>query len=191
VNILGSGYALCQLADRVKSKLFSVLISGAFRSFGAKSVIQPPARLSGLGAVSIGNRVFIGRNSWLIVVGNLSAEKKGISIGNGVSISGDCVISATESIIVEDDVLIGRYVHIADHRHGFEDSTKPIVAQEIAGVAPVRIKSGAWLGQGVVICPGVTIGRNAVIGANSVVRSDVPDNFLAAGIPAKIIRRVS
>ena len=62
--------------------------------------------------------------------------------------------------------------------------------QGIASVAPVVIREGAWLGQGVVVCPGVTIGRNAVIGANSVVRHDVPDRCVAAGVPARVIRKI-
>ncbi len=61
--------------------------------------------------------------------------------------------------------------------------------QGLRDVAEVRIGAGAWLGQNVVVMPGVTIGCNAVIGANSVVTSDVPDHSVAVGAPARLIRR--
>lgn len=54
--------------------------------------------------------------------------------------------------------------------------------------APVLIDDGAWLGQNLVVCPGVRIGKGAVVGANSVVLSNVPDNAVAVGAPARIVR---
>jgi acetyltransferase-like isoleucine patch superfamily enzyme len=53
----------------------------------------------------------------------------------------------------------------------------------------VRIGDGSWLGHGTVVLPGVTIGRHVVIGANSVVTDDIPDRCVAAGSPARVIRR--
>jgi acetyltransferase-like isoleucine patch superfamily enzyme len=55
---------------------------------------------------------------------------------------------------------------------------------------PVLIKRGAWLGQNVVVCPGVTIGRGAVVGANSVVNQDLPDHCVAAGAPARVLKLI-
>ncbi|MNR40369.1 putative acetyltransferase [compost metagenome] len=56
---------------------------------------------------------------------------------------------------------------------------------------PVTLKSGCWIGINVVILPGVTIGKNAVIGANSVVTTSVPDFAIAVGAPAKIVRYIN
>ena len=53
----------------------------------------------------------------------------------------------------------------------------------------VIIKKNAWLGEGVAVMPGVTIGENSVIGANAVVTKDIPDNSIAVGIPAKVIKQ--
>jgi acetyltransferase-like isoleucine patch superfamily enzyme len=55
---------------------------------------------------------------------------------------------------------------------------------------PVSIGDGSWLGHGTVVLPGVTIGRHVVVGANSVVTSDLPDNCVAAGVPARVIRQL-
>ncbi|WP_420063936.1 acyltransferase [Microbacterium marmarense] len=74
--------------------------------------------------------------------------------------------------------------------HGFDDPTIPIRDQALTRIAPVRIRRGAWLGQNVVVMPGVEIGAGAVIGANSVVTSDVPPRTIAVGAPARVIREL-
>ena len=55
---------------------------------------------------------------------------------------------------------------------------------------PVMIKDGAWIASGVIICPGVTVGENSVVGAGSVVRHDIPDNEFHAGSPCIFIRKL-
>jgi lipopolysaccharide O-acetyltransferase len=181
----------CDLWQRLKSRVFALMSGGAFYRFGANSVIQPPARLLGESSISVGEGVFIGANSWLQVLKpSSSAATLVIDIQDGVSFAGFCTISAALSVVIESDVLVARNVYISDHIHSFADRTNPIQKQGISHIAPVRICRGAWLGQGVVVCPGVTIGRGAVIGANSVVRHDVPDFSVAAGVPARVIRMV-
>lgn len=113
-----------------------------------------------------------------------------IKIGNQCSIAGACTITAAQSVTIESKVLMARNVYISDHTHAHDSRKVPILDQGIAGIKPVRICEGAWLGQGVVVCPGVTIGRNSVIGANSVVRHDVPDFCVAVGVPARVIRQI-
>jgi acetyltransferase-like isoleucine patch superfamily enzyme len=113
-----------------------------------------------------------------------------IKIGDGCSAVGGLTVSGVCKIEVEDEVLIARNVYISDHSHRFDDPKISIKFQGIDRIAPVRIGKGAWIGQNAVIFPGVTIGRGAVIGANSVVRESVPDRCVAAGVPAKIIRRL-
>jgi acetyltransferase-like isoleucine patch superfamily enzyme len=82
-------------------------------------------------------------------------------------------------------------VYVADHRHAFADRTRPVLAQGITRVGPVEVGDGAWLGENVVVGPGVRIGRGAVVGANSVVLQDVPDFWVAVGVPARRVREIS
>lgn len=173
---------------RLKAKLFSLLISGGFAEFGKNTVLAPPIRLVGEGRIAVGDRVFVGENSWLQVLSDGLNNLKVISIGSGTSIAGACVISAVKSVVLEEDVLLARNVYIADHAHRFSQLDRPILAQGIDNVEPVLIKRGAWLGQNVVVCPGVTIGQCSVIGANSVVNESVPDFSVAVGAPARVIR---
>lgn len=181
--------ALTGIWTRARAKIFTVLCRGDFRRIGAHSTLQPPVRLVGVQHVEIGSRVFIGSNSWLEVVDpDYVRPAPAIQIGDGTSISGFCTITATRSVVIEPNVLIARYAYISDHTHACDSPHQPIKSQGITKISPVRIREGAWLGQNVVVCPGVTIGHNAVIGANSVVRDDVPDFCVAAGAPARVIR---
>jgi Acetyltransferase (isoleucine patch superfamily) len=174
---------------RLCAKAFTVLARGDFRRLGARSTLSLPIRLHGTEHIAIGERVFVGPNSWLEV---LSPEEKrpqpALQIGDGTSIAGFCTITSRRGVVIERNVLIARYAYISDHAHAHAAQDLPIKEQGIADVAPVRIREGAWLGQNVVVCPGVTIGRNAVIGANSVVKTDVPDFCVAVGAPARVVR---
>ena len=78
----------------------------------------------------------------------------------------------------------GHHVYITDQNHGYDDLTRPISVQ-VMPERPVRIGDGSWLGHGTVVLPGATIGRHVVIGANSVVRGEIPDFCVAAGNPAQ------
>jgi acetyltransferase-like isoleucine patch superfamily enzyme len=176
---------------RLRSRAFTLLGRGAFHRFGKKSVLQPPVRLGGESFIAIGERVFVGPNSWIEVMQPGSANQMPvIGIGDETAIAGFCTITAVRAVTVEPKVLMARYVYISDHSHAHRSVEQAVKDQGIAKVSPVRICEGAWLGQSVVVCPGVTIGRNAVVGANSVVTHDVPDFCVAAGAPAKVIRRV-
>jgi acetyltransferase-like isoleucine patch superfamily enzyme len=117
-----------------------------------------------------------------------------ISIGNNVSFNTDCHIGCINSIIIEDGVLIASRVFITDHFHG-DTSDKyiniPPAIRPLVSKGPVLLKKNSWIGDGVVILPGVTIGENTIIGANSVVTRSIPDNVVAAGIPCKVLSKIS
>jgi acetyltransferase-like isoleucine patch superfamily enzyme len=189
VRIIGrifmSGY---RIYLRLSGKAFSLLMAGAFAGFGRRSVIMPPLRVSGESRIEIGAGVFIGANSWLQALPDGASRASAISIGDGASIAGACVISAVRRVVLEEHVLLARNVYISDHVHRFSAHHLPVLAQGVEKIAPVVIKRGAWLGQNVVVCPGVTIGIGAVVGANSVVRDDIPDHTVAAGAPARLIK---
>jgi acetyltransferase-like isoleucine patch superfamily enzyme len=173
---------------RVEAKAFSVLSAGAFGAFGARSVLQPPVRLQGERHIAVGDGVFVGGGSWLQVLGSPASEMA-IIIGDGVSIAGGCVLSAAESIRIGSRVLIARNVYVADHMHAFNDPSRPVLDQCITRIRPVEIADGSWLGENVVVGPGVRIGRGAVVGANAVVLDDIPDFSVAVGAPARVVRR--
>lgn len=174
--------------QRIRDKLYSVGISRSFASWGKNSSIQFPLRLDGEQRIAIGSGVFIGAGSWLQVIDATAGAAPGIVVGDGTRMSGGCVLSAAVRIEIGENVLMARNVYIADHSHAFLDPEVPIRMQGLTKIAPVTIGDGAWLGQNVVVNPGVRIGRNAVVGANSVVTKSIPDCALAVGAPARVIR---
>ena len=173
---------------RAWAKSFSLLASGAFHSFGSRSVLEPPIRLSGERQIAVGDGVFVGSGSWLQVL--TSDDRVRVRIGSGTSIVGGCTLSAAESIVVGERVLMARNVYIADHMHAFDDPARAVLDQGVNRIAAVEIGDGVWLGQNVVVGPGVRIGRGAVVGANSVVLDDVPDRCVAVGAPARVVREL-
>ena len=190
-HMIGRLFLQCyKLYTRLRCKLFSVLVSGAFAKFGKNTVVQYPLRLAGESRIEIGDGVFIGSNSWLQALPDGNSQAVAVSIGDGTSIVGGCVISAVRSVLLEQNVLLARNVYISDHIHRYSDQSKPILSQGVERVAPVLIRRGAWLGQNVVVCPGVTVGIGSVVGANSVVNTDVPDWCVAAGAPARVVKKI-
>jgi acetyltransferase-like isoleucine patch superfamily enzyme len=116
-----------------------------------------------------------------------------IKIGNRVSFNFNCHLGAIDSIEIGDDVLVGSNVLITDHLHGNPHGYLPgktYAEQPLFSKGPVIIGNNVLIGENVCIMPGVTIGTNCVIGANTVVTKDVPDNAIAAGSPARVIRRL-
>jgi len=111
-----------------------------------------------------------------------------IVIGNRVTATASLTLGAHEAIIIEDDVMFAANVNLTDGFHGFVNADEPYKYQPIFRIAPIAIKRGCWIGQNVVILPGVTIGEGAIIGAGSVVTRDVPANTIVAGNPARVIR---
>lgn len=107
-------------------------------------------------------------------------------IGKNVFINHDCSFLDIGGITIEDEVLIGPKASIITESHPLNpDERKALL------VKPVVIKRNAWIGAGATILPGVTVGENAVVAAGAVVSSDVPDNTVVAGVPAKIIKTIS
>ncbi len=94
------------------------------------------------------------------------------------------------SIIINDDAMIGSGVHIyvSNHRYDIEDTN--IINQGHFPPKTVVLEEGCWVGANSLILPGVTIGKNSVIGAGSVVTKDVPSKVIFAGNPAKLIKKI-
>ncbi|MGO9481803.1 MAG: acyltransferase [Candidatus Kryptoniota bacterium] len=166
------------------------MLSHSFLSIGRGTRISPPLRFRNLGRISLGSNVQIHSGCWIQAIASRANGKQAvISIGSNASIGMNATISGVHSIVIEDCVLLGRNVYISDHGHEFEDINTPIYLQGLRKVARVRIGYGAWLGQNVVVLPGVSIGRNSVVGANSVVNSDIADYSVAVGSPARIVKK--
>ncbi len=108
-----------------------------------------------------------------------------ISIGARTFVNYDCVLLDCNAIVIGEEVQIGPGVHIYTATHPLD------AAERRAGwesALPVRIGDGVWLGGGAIVCPGVTVGENTVVGAGSVVTRDLPPGVLAVGNPCRVVR---
>lgn len=121
-----------------------------------------------------------------------------VHIGNHVSINMNCTFVDCNRIEIGSNVLISSNVQLYTSTHPTE-LTERLTADfdpQKGGyfcttfAKPIRIKDGAWLGGGVIVLPGVTIGEGSVIGAGSVVTKDVPGYVVAAGNPARVLRKL-
>lgn len=106
-------------------------------------------------------------------------------IGKNVFINFGCTMLDLGGITIEDDVLIAPNVSLLSEGH-------PVSPQDRHSLVPkpVHIKQNAWIGANSTILPGVTVGKNAIVAAGAVVSKDVPDNTIAGGIPAKILKTI-
>ncbi len=130
-------------------------------AIGAGSVIRPPVYFDYGRQTFIRQRTFVNKGAMILDVGR-------VTIG--------------------DDVRIGPHVQLLTPTHRME------AAKRRAGweaQQPVKIGDGVWLGGGVIVCPGVTIGEDTVIGAGSVVTRNVPPLVFAAGNPCRVIRSLA
>lgn len=153
-------------------------------------LIRLPVSIRGNNNIKFGENFVTGR---YCRIDALSNKKEQIVIGDNCQINDSVHIAAVEKVIIGENVLIASRVFITDHQHGkysgFNQSlAKQRVVERELNSAPVNIESNVWLGEGVVILPGVTIGANSIIGANSVVTRNVPSNSISCGVPAKVIK---
>lgn len=110
-----------------------------------------------------------------------------IMLGDNVTINYDCVFLDCGKITIGNDTDLGPGVHVYAVTHPLNPDDRKTQLEQGKGVT---IGEGCWIGGGVIICPGVTIGNGSTIGAGAVVTKDIPDNVLAVGNPAKVVKSV-
>lgn len=106
-----------------------------------------------------------------------------ITLGDNAFVNHSFTASAAGGIDIEESVMIAPGVSILTVTHDFKDKWTLLCK-------PVRIKKNAWFGANVTICPGVTVGENSIVGSGSVVTKDIPDNCIAVGNPAHVIKTI-
>jgi acetyltransferase-like isoleucine patch superfamily enzyme len=160
---------------------------------GESSLIGYPVTLFGGRHISIGDNVYLGirgtLTSWYSYNGDIFNPS--ISIGDNTSIGDEYHITAINQIHIGCNVLMGKKITITDNSHGeidFDSLLLSPIDRHLISKGAVIIEDNVWIGDKVTILPNIRIGKNAIIGANSVVTKDIPENSVAAGIPAGVIK---
>lgn len=165
-----------------------------FKHAGKNLVVYHPIQLKGAEYITIGDHTTIGRRGVVTAWGNYGQQQLSpkITIGNNCDFGEYLHVSCTNSITIGNNVLTGRWVTIIDNSHGrsdFDDMQQPPAVRNVVSKGPVVIQDNVWIGDKVTVMPGITIGTGAIVGANSVVCQDIPPYAIAAGCPAKIIKK--
>lgn len=158
-----------------------------FKHVGKHSCIVKPLQVDGMDNIFIGDNVKIDEGGWLAAL-PLTGDSVQLVFKDGATIGHFNHIFATQSIVIEQDVLTADKVYISDNMHNYGDVYLPIKKQPIKQCRPVVIGEGSWIGENVCII-GATVGKHCVIGANSVVTHDIPDYSVAVGAPARVIKQ--
>jgi acetyltransferase-like isoleucine patch superfamily enzyme len=180
-----------QMFWKLRVSLYTVLARKRFGSWGAGSRLEPSAKLIKPSLMHIGVNVYICEHAWLNAKDDRGDEKPTLMVGNGTYIGRFVHINAWQQVIIENKVLISDRVYISDADHMCDNITIPILSQGDYFKGPIRLKYGCWIGIGAVILPGITVGKNSVVAANSVVTKDIPDYTIAAGNPAVVIKSLN
>jgi acetyltransferase-like isoleucine patch superfamily enzyme len=110
-----------------------------------------------------------------------------IEIGDGVGIRPYCTISAADSVVIGEGVVISAFTTIVDSDHVHTPDQANIVYGGALATSPISIGKGTWIGERVSILRGSKIGEHCTIGSNSVVRGEIPDFSVAVGAPARVV----
>ncbi len=159
----------------------------SFKSLGKGASLVKPYRVDGGNGISIGEKTFFQRGVWLYCKGIDSLDAT-LAVGRGCVFGYNNHITSVRYVCIGDNVLTANNVYISDNLHEYEDITVPVMHQPTRFKRSVMVGDGAWIGENVSII-GASVGKNSVIGANSVVTRDIPDYCVAVGAPAVVIRQ--
>jgi acetyltransferase-like isoleucine patch superfamily enzyme len=135
--------------------------------------------------LQIGREVLLEPGVWITAPGAAR-----VRIGEGTFLNKGVMIAAEELVEIGMHCMLANGCFVSDASHRFDDPEKPITWQGFQSKGPTRIGDNCWLGANVVVTSGVSIGQRCVIGANSVVTRDIEPFSIAAGAPARVLRKI-
>ncbi|MDZ7291257.1 MAG: acyltransferase [candidate division KSB1 bacterium] len=185
----------------LRSKLYPQLLGRVGRNvtFGANVVLRHPRKIrvgdnvviddnvvldakgEDNNGITIGNGVFVGRNTIL------SCKNGDIILDDNVNIGFNCEIFSASRVRIGKNILFAAYVYLVGGTHRFDRTDIPILFQERSSQG-IEVDDNTWVGAHAVIFDGVRVGKDCVIGAGAVVNKDIPDWKIAVGVPAKVVQ---
>jgi len=137
------------------------------------------------GRLELGPHVLLEPHVWLTAMAPAR-----IRIGEGSFLNIGVQVAAVDLVEIGAHCMFANGCFVTDANHRFDDPVRPVPWQGFTSKGPTRVGDNVWCGANVVITSGVTVGERCVIGANSVVMTDLPPFSIAAGVPARVVRVV-
>ena len=182
---------MIEFCQNIKSKFqkafFLLFYKSSFSAFGLRSTLLFPFKVNGAKYIRIGKKVHINEQAWLLSQ-QIDEQDPKIEIGDYTYIGRNAHIVSVRDVKIGNSVLIADKVYISDNLHDYQDIKVPIKSQAVVFKKSVYIGDHSWLGENVCVI-GASVGKHSVVGANSVVTSDIPDYSIAVGTPAKVIKQ--
>jgi acetyltransferase-like isoleucine patch superfamily enzyme len=163
----------------------SELINPSRISLGIGSVLEKHSRVYANGDKG---RIKLGSYTTVYPYALLKANNGFIQIGDGCSINDYCVLNGYGGITIGNDVHVATQTIIVSAEHDYRKLGQPDFSQNLPAKG-IKIEDHVWIGANCVILDGVVIGGGSVIGAGAVVTKDVPPDSIAAGVPARVIKK--
>jgi acetyltransferase-like isoleucine patch superfamily enzyme len=135
--------------------------------------------------LEVGEQVLLEPGVWLTAPGEAR-----IRIGRGTFLNLGVMVASAALVEIGEHCMFANGCFVTDADHRFDDPDRPVPWQGFTSQGPTRVGDNVWCGAHVVITGGVTVGERCVIGANSVVTRDIPPFSIAAGAPAKVLRKI-
>ncbi len=137
------------------------------------------------GRLRIGEGTLLEPGCWITM-----APEARVTIGAGCFLNRNTMLAAQAEIEIGDHTMFANGCFIGDAEHRFDDPDVPVTWQGFTSKGPVRIGDNCWFGVNCVVTSGIEVGERCVIGANSVITKDLAPRTIAAGAPAKPIRKI-
>jgi acetyltransferase-like isoleucine patch superfamily enzyme len=137
------------------------------------------------GRLEVGAHTLFEPHVWITAPGDAR-----VRIGSGTFLNIAVMVAAHELVEIGDYCMFANGCFVTDANHRFDDLEKPVPWQGFTSKGPTRVGDNVWCGANVVITSGVTVGERCVIGANSVVTEDLEPFTIAAGVPARVLKRI-
>lgn len=162
-------------------------------TFGERSCIYRPYKISGRDRVKVGKRSYILGGLYIHAITEYAGVtyQPSIEIGDDVYIGRNAYFTAIDRISIGDGSVLSEQVYITDEFHGMDPLSGLIMKQPLTSKGPVIVGRGCFIGFRAAIMPGVTLGDHCVVGANSTVTHSFPPYSMIGGSPARLLKEYS
>ena len=182
----------CSFSETI-STAYALICTRLFYK-GAR-LIRRPFYCRGKSRLQFAEGLTTGHHCRFDLLGEEDDNSKKLVIGKNCKLGDNVHIVASEKVIIGDNCLMASKIFISDTSHGDYSNTTIDSSPDVPPderplyMKPISIGNNVWIGENVCILLGVSIGDGCVIGANAVVNKDVPENCIAVGSPARVIKR--